>query len=408
MSSYFKLAWRNIWRNRRRTIITVLAVVFAVLLSVLAQSLNRGSHEIMVDNMTRYNTGYLQLQDYRYRDEPSLDNSFAFDETVLERAEKADPRILMALPRIETFMLATNDQSTRGAIVLGIEPEKEHRLNALRDRKTRGRFFEPRQQAAVLGEGLARRLDLGVGDTLALIGQGRFGMSASGLFEIVGLVEHPIREMNDQIVYLPMLTAQELLSAEGYVTALLFLPERARDTDSIATALRAEFDGEELRVYTWPELMPELLSLIRFDMAGAYLMSAILYVVIGFGFFATVLTMTMERLKEFGILLSVGMKRSRLALVVFLETLCISILGVGFGLLAALLANYYLYLNPIQLTGDLADAVMDMGWDAVLPVSFAPELFYHQGIIIFLMAMMVFLYPLIKIARMEILEAARS
>jgi len=408
MWTYIALAWRNIWRNRRRTLITIFAIMFAVVVSIFSQSLNRGSHDIMIDNMVRYNTGYLQLQDYRFDDEPSLDNTFAFDEAVKKRAKNADPRIEMVLPRIETFMLAANDESTRGAMVSGIDLEKEHRFNALRDRKTSGRFFEPGEQAAVLGQGLADRLGLGVGDTVALIGQGRFGMSASDLFEVVGIVAHPIREMNDQAAYLPLETAQSLLSAEGYITALLFALDHARHTESVAESLRDEFQGEALKVFTWPELMPELLDFIRFDMAGAYLMSTILYVVIGFGFFGTVLTMTMERRREFGVLIAIGMKRLRLAFVVFLETLCISIIGVLSGLGAALAVLYYFHLYPITLGGDAAEAIIEMGWDPVLPVSFAPGLFYTQGAIVFFIAMVIFLYPLVKIARMDVLEAARS
>lgn len=408
MRTDITLAWRNIWRNRRRTLITVSAIMFAVVVSVFLQSLNRGSHEIMIDNMVRYNTGYLQLQDFRFEDEPSLDNAFAVDEAMQRRVKDADARIEMVLPRIETFMLAANDDATRGAMAAGIDLEKEHRFNKLKDRKVRGRFFEPGEQAAVLCEGLAGRLELDVGDVLALIGQGRFGMSASALFEIVGIAGHPIGEMNDRLVYLPLAAAQDLLSAEGYITALLIVPRRPRDTDSVALSLRAEFDEEDLRVLTWKQLMPELLDFIRFDMAGAYLMSAILYVVIGFGFFGTVLTMTMERLREFGVLISIGMKRLRLVFIVFLETLCISIVGVLGGLVAALPVLLYFHFNPITLRGDAAEAIIEMGWDPVLPVSFAPGLFYSQAMVVFCLAMLVFLYPLVRITRMNVLEAARS
>lgn len=407
MKTYILLAWRNIWRNRRRTLITISAILFAVVISVFIQSLNRGSHETMIDHMARYNTGYMQMQDERYADEPSLDNAFYYDAELLERAMAADARIEIVLPRLETFMLAANGDAARGALVLGIEAEKEHRLNNLMDRKTGGRFFGKTEEAVVIGEGLAARMGLGVGETLALIGQGRFAMSASGLFTIVGTVEHPVREMNDRIVYMPIETAQYLLSAENHVTALLFAPERVRQTDAVAQSLRSVFAGEGLRVLTWPELMPELLDFIRFDMAGAYLMSSILYVVIGFGFFGTVLTMTLERMREFGVLIAIGMKRIRLAAVVFMETLCISMIGVACGLAAALLVLLYFHANPIVLRGDAAEAIIDMGWDPVLPVSFSPDLFYTQGVVVFFIAMAVFLYPLYKIARMNTLEAVR-
>ena len=410
MLAYLKLAWRNIWRNKRRTLITVSAIVFAVVLAVMMQSLNRGSYEIVIEQNVRFDTGYLQLQDYRYEDEASLDNTFLYDASVRERVLASDNDIAKILPRIQTFMLAANDDATRGAIVYGVDHEKEHAFNGFQDHLTAGRFFSSEEHAAVLTEGMANRLQLSVGDTLVLIGQGRFEMTASGLFEIVGKVQHPIRALNDQAVYLSLPVAQDLLSAEGRISALLMAPERERQTESVAASLREEFDREEdeLAVFTWPELMPELLQLREFDLAPARFMTAVLYIVIGFGFLGTILTSTMERLREFGVLLSVGMKRGRLVSVVFLEMLFMSAIGILVGVAMAWLIICYLHVNPIALTGDAARAVSDMGFEPYIRVSFDADQFYMQALYVFLVAMLVFLFPLIKIFRLNILEAARK
>lgn len=406
MKNFIQLAWRNIWRNKRRTFITVSAIVFAVLAAVLMQSINRGSYEVMIDRMVSFNTGFLQIQDFRYDEESSLDNSFYYDEEIRDMVQNADERIVSIVPRIESFMLAANDFSTRGSIVIGIDPVKEQQFNAIENYITEGSIFDLDDQAAVLGKGLANRLQLSVGDTLALLGQGRFGMSASGLFEISGLMGHPIREMNNSLVYLPMNTAQYLLSAENHITGLMIAPQREGQTESVAASLRQEFGDSELVVFTWPELMPELLELMEMDLAMPRLLTVVLYVVIGFGFFGTILTMTMERLREFGVLLSVGMKRFSLASVVLIETLFISILAVISGLIVTWLILKG--IDPIMLTGEAAQAVIDMGYDPVIPMSFAADQFYKQGIYVFLIALIVFLFPLLKIFRLNILEAARS
>lgn len=405
---YLKLAWRNIWRNHRRTLITTSAIVFAVIASVFMQSMNRGSHEMILANMLRFSTGYIQIQDYRFEGEPSLDNSFPFDADFEKNLYEKHHRIESIVPRIETFMLAANDYSTRGAVIFGIDIEKEHAFNNLKDRLKEGSFFDSNNQGAVLGEGLARRLQLGVGDELVLLGQGRFGMSASGIFAISGIIENPIRDLNNQVVYLPLEEAQYLLSADGHITSLLVNPVSDRHTNSVTSALRAEFENSELIVKPWPELLPELLELFEFDLATPRLLTVILYMVIGFGFFGTILTMTMERLKEFGVLLSVGMRREKLALVVFLETLFISLIGVISGIIIAWLLIFYFHLNPVELTGEAAQAVMDMGFDPILPMSFASDQFYTQGFFVFVIAMIVFMFPLIKILGLNILEAARS
>lgn len=407
---YFTLAWRNLWRNSRRTMITVTSIVFAVLLALFVGSMNRGSHNQMIDNMARFHTGFLQIQDSRYEDEPSLDNALLYDEDFARRVIQSHPGIEFLLPRIETFMLAAGDEQTRGALVLGIDLEGEQRLNRLRDRLAEGRFFAPGDGGAVLTQGLARRLNLSVGDNLVLLGQGRFGMTASGQFPVVGLLQHPLREMDNRTVYLSLPDAQWLLSAEEHITGLLITPEQVRHTQDIATALDAELDGGTFRVQTWRQMMPDLLGVIQFDVAQQHLITGILYMVIGFGLFGTVLMMTLERLREFGVLLSVGMRRGRLASVLFIETLLISLLGVSGGLLISLPILLYFYANPIPLSGDMAQLIeeMGLGLEPVLMFSLDPDIFWLQAAVIFTLAFIICLYPVSKILRLNILQASRS
>lgn len=154
--------------------------------------------------------------------------------------------------------------------------------------------------------------------------------------------------------------------------------------------------------------MPDLLEFIKFDMAGSYVLSVILYVVIGFGFFGTVLTLTLERRREFGVLLSVGLKRRLLSLIIFLETLLVSISGVVIGWILTAGVLFYFVQNPIRLTGDLAQSIMDYGWEPILPVSLDPQMFVSQGVIVFFLAVSISLYPMVNIARLNIMEASRS
>ncbi len=405
---HLKLAWRNIWRNKRRTLITVSSIMFAVVFALFLESLERGAHDLMVENMTRFHTGYMQVQDYRFKDEPSLDNSFHYDGDIEGWMGADMHRVAFAVPRIETFMLAAGEVQVRGAMVMGTDLVGENRLNNLEDRLVEGRFFEPGEGYAVLGEDLAGRLDLAVGDTLVLLGQGRFGMSAAGKFAVAGLVRHPIREMNSQLVYLSLPDAQWLLSAEDHITALLVTPDHPRHTETVAEMLRGGFDNDELRVLTWPDMMPELLEALEFDRVTTRVMMLILYVVIGFGIFGTILTMTLERLREFGILISVGMHRLKLALVVFTETVIISVLGVLAGFVLGLVPILYFHYNPIRLTTDMEAVVQEWGIEPVMPAAIAPDIFLWQGIIIFIITMVISLYPGIRIFTLDILKHARS
>lgn len=382
--------------------------MFAVVFALFIESLERGAHNLMVDNMTDFHTGYLQIQDYRYEDEPSLDNAFQFDSAMQKQILETDENIDFIVPRIETFMLAAGEEQTRGAIALGIQPSAEQQLNSLKDRLTEGRFFESDEGAAVLGEGLANRLNIGIGDSLALLGQGRFGMTASGLYRITGLVNHPINEMNNQVVYISLPDAQWMLSAEDRITHLLINPEHISETELLAEELKSELPNDELRILTWEEMMPELLEALEFDRVQTRFFMLVLYVVIGFGIFGTILTMTLERLREFGILLSVGMKRMKLGAVVFIETFFISILGIlsGFGL--GLIILLYFSYNPIVLKDDVAEIMLEFGLQPIIPVAISPEIFLWQGLIVFLITTVICFYPTLKIANLDILDAART
>lgn len=405
---YLKLAWRNIWRNKRRTLITVSSIMFAVVCALFIESLERGGHNQMINNMTNFHTGHIQIQDERYEEEPSLDNSFEYDNSFNERIHEIDDRIYNVVPRIETFMLAAGEEQSRAAMILGIDPEAEHRLNELKNRIVAGRFFEPGDGTVVLGEGLASRLNIAVGDSLVLLGQGRFGMTASGIYEIGGLFRHPLREFNNQIVYLSIPDAQWLFSMEGMISNILITPDQLKYNNEIAVNLKGALVDENLNILTWDEMIPELIDAIEFDRMSTRVFMGILYVVIGFGIFGTILMMTLERSREFGILLSVGMYRWKLAIIVFIETFFISILGIlsGFGL--GLVVLSYFYFNPIQLTGDMVAMIEEMGFEPTLPMAIAPDIFMWQGSVIFVMSVIICLYPTVKIATMDILDASRS
>jgi putative ABC transport system permease protein len=407
-STHLTLAWRNIWRNRRRTLITAFSIMFAVVFAVFAKSLNEGVYEEMVGNMVRFHTGYLQIQDPLYEEEPSLDNALYFDAALAQEVSQASEYIEYVIPRIETFALAAGQEQSRGTFLLGIEPELEQRLNELGDRIVEGRIFSRGDGTAVLAEGLARRLNLAVGDTVVLLGQGRFGMTAAGAFPIAGLMRHPLREMNDQLVYLSLPDAQWLFSMDDHVTNLLVAPTEMRRTDAAAADLRELLADDGLRVLTWQELSPDLVQTIEFDRVSDSIMFGVLYMIIGFGIFGTVLTMTLERRREFGMLLSIGMRRSRLGMVLLAETLLISSLGVVFGLGVGYALMHYFHANPIHLSGDSAEVIQDMGIDPVMTASLDPGILFSQAVVVFVMAFVICLYPIAKVARLNIIEAARS
>ncbi|WP_372933954.1 ABC transporter permease, partial [Mariniphaga sediminis] len=171
MKTNIKLAWRNLWRNRRRTIIAISSIVFSVLLASWMRSMQEGSYASMIDNVVKFYSGYLQVQDTAYWEERTLENTIEVTPDLKNQIERIEDVTLVS-NRLESFALAANHQHSKPAMVLGIEPEAEDRITAISKKIKDGAFLQTGDKGVVLGKGLADFLSLGVGDTLVMIGQG--------------------------------------------------------------------------------------------------------------------------------------------------------------------------------------------------------------------------------------------
>jgi len=405
MKLLITLAWRNLWRNRRRSFITISSVLFAVLLAIIFYSMEQGSYECMIDSMVKYSTGYIQIQDLLYEDEPSIDNSLLFDEQLLGLIEKLDDKIDFYVPRIQNFALAAAGEQTRVAMVMGIEPAHEARLNDLFNDVVAGDFLESGDEDILVAEGLADILEISVGDTLILLGQGFQGATAAGKFRVKGIANLRIPEMNNNTVYMSLQAAQWFFVADNRLTALIIMPQNPKQTHQLADLLQAEVDDEWYRVLTWDVMLKDLLALMKFDIAGTMVMMGILYIVITFGLFGTILTMMIERQREFAMLFALGMKRAQLAVVCFLESAFITFAGIVGGMAVAIPILLYFFYYPIQLSGNMADAMLDYGFEPVLPFSLDPVVFTSQAQVVMIISILVGLYPVYRVYRLKIMEA---
>jgi ABC-type lipoprotein release transport system permease subunit len=383
-------------------------VLFAVLFSLLMVSVNEGSHEHMIRTMAEFHTGYMQLQDVRFAEEPSVDNAFFADSVWIASLGQALSTSVKLIPRVETFMLASSNTQTRGVMVLGVDFQMEHELSGLKDSRVFGEF-RTEGGFAVIGTGLANRLQVEVGDTLALIGQGRFGLSAAALYPISTILRHPMVEFDKQLVYLSLSDAQYLLSAEDHLTSMLVHPDRLQDLSNTRAEVEEYLKLAQLEsgvtLRTWQEMMPDLNNALLFDKASQFVMAAILYIVIGFGLFGTILMMTLERQAEFGVLLSVGMARTQLAVVLLLETFFISFLGVMAGILTGFPILLYFFLNPVVLSGDMANVMLEMGYEPLLPFALNPQIFLSQALVVFAISVVVGMYPMKRIFSLDARQA---
>jgi len=403
-----KLAWLNIWRNKRRTIITATSVFFAVLLAIIFRSLTDGVYDNMIHNVVSYSSGYLQIHQKGYWDEQSIDNTFEEDQQLYQELLN-NPMVTNIMPRLQTFALASYSDKTKGVLVLGIDPVKEKEVNNLHDKIVDGKYIKSiNDNAVVLGEGLASQLKLKVNDTLVLLGQGYHASSAAAKFRVKGLIKLGAIELNNNVVYMPLQQSQYMYDAENRLTSVSVMLDNTTDLEWQKQTLQESLDPDKYEVMSWKEMMPEMDQFIEADSTGHYIIIGVLYFVISFGLFGTLLMMIFERKHELGILIAIGMKKHLLAVVLLLESIMISLLGCVVGIIGGILFIKWFTLHPIHLTGEMKEVYEDWGIESIIYFSSNEKIFIVQTLIVLMLSILLAFYPGYKVMKLKPVEAINS
>lgn len=402
----FRLAWRNIWRNKRRTFITLASILFAVLFASLMESLQKGAWNNMINNIVTFHMGYIQVHQKGYWDEQTLDYAYPLEPAITKT--QGLKGVEDALPRLESFALASTGSNTMGVMVTGIEPEGENAMTRIQTRLIAGKFLQEKSQGVLIAAGIAENLKLGIGDTLLLIGQGYHGVNAAGKYAVEGIIKYPSPDLNRLLVFLPLGEAQWFYGAEGMITTLVIRPSSPKSISKALNSLQSVFPSDAYEVMDWKALLPDLLEAKKFDSAGNIIVYFILYAIIAFGLFGTILMMLRERQYEFGLLVAIGMKRRQLGAVVFLEVVILGLVGALAGIIASMPLVGYFKVNPIQFSGGYSEMMEKFGFEPIFPAEFSFRIFFVQAVIIFVLTALLALFPFRRIRRLKVVEAMRS
>ena len=401
-----KLAWRNIWRNRGRSIITIAATMFCVIFAVVLRSFQVGVWEHMVDDIVANNFGYLQIHQKGFWGEQSLDLSMDYAALPMDEWTQVEG-VRSVVRRLESFSLVSTELSNRGSLVLGIEPENELPGLQLQDQIVEGQVFAPGSDQVVVSEGLAEFLKVSVGDSLMFLSQGYRGASAYGQFMVSGIAKISNPELNKQLVLMPLQTAQWMYNGMGLLTTAVVDLEPGADHKEVKAQL-LPLMGEELELLEWEELFPELIQTIEADMAGGQIFITILYFIISFVLLGTVIMMVSEREREFGILVSIGMRKTKLALVTVLENLMLTLGGAFVGMAVVKPVQFYFKYNPIDLSGQMKEAIEQFDFEPKLYTTTSFIINLNHGAIVFVIGVLVSIYAVWKIMKLEPVKSMRA
>ncbi len=393
------LAWRNLWRHKRRTFLSATAIAAICALTIFLPSLQLGSYQAMVRAAQGVLEGYLQIQHPEYLDKPATRNSFKPDPEL--KRELAEQGVTL-VERAVGFALLSSDSRSIGVQVLGVEPERESRVSTLPANVIEGRYLNAGDEV-VLGVTLARNLRLSVGDRVTLLGTGRDGSLAVDSLTVVGLFSSGFAALDRQLAQIELNRFDSTFSMLGHRHALILETKRTPDEE----ALRAVAVDYGLMLRNWQALNPGLLHAIQLDISSAVLMYLILILVVSFSMVNAMLMSVLERSREFGMVMALGVRPLQLGRILWLENLMVTLLGLLVGALIGVAATLWYEHQGIHFT-DAEEVFAQYGLSSVIYPALSPLTLLAGPMVIVMVLMLAGLYPVWRIHRMNLLDAMRA
>ena len=410
MPTLITLAWRNVWRNSRRSLLTISAIVFSTIIITLASSFQDGTYEAAESNAIGFMTGEIQIHHTGYNDEPSLTNSINLNETPLHTLTEEFDWIQHETQRLLGFGLISSDSSSAGAMVVGIQPESEQQVSAFSRAPVIGEYLTSQDDHQILiGQTLARNLNVTIGDTIAVLTQGYRSAMGADLYRIKGLIDSGSLDLDRGTLIMRLEDAQDLFAMPGRITHIVLRTEAPYQANEHVAVLRTSLPEAGIEVMGWEELMPELMQTRALDDAGNYVFYTFLLLLIGFEIFNTTTMSVMERIREFGILQSIGMKPYSLSTLVFIE-LSIKVL-TAFVISAILITGLFIALRDviIPLPQEALELYKSFGFmfDGI-KFSTRQSVFVFPFVSVYLVSLFASLYPSLKVFGYSPVSAMRK
>ena len=408
MNIVWRLAWRNLWRHPRRTWLTTGAMVFSNVLLVFMISLQFGMYGLMIENTLQAFTGHMQVQARGYKDESKI-RQVVPEAMPLAASMRRESGVQSVAARGTAFALASSEDRSYGIQIFGVEPQFEPDVSSIPGLTTEGRYLEDIDAAEiVVGSVLARNLRVGLGDELILLGSGRNGSFAAGVVNIVGIFDSGINDFDRGIAEIPLGTFQEMFFMQGTAHQVVINGGDLSQVESLEKRVEQLLPAQQnLVVHDWNALQPGLKQAIQADISSAFFMYAVLVVLVAFSVLNTQLMSVLERTREFGIVMSLGLTPGRLGRLVLLETALMGFLGLILGAVLGGLVTGWFTINGFSYPG-----MQEMAANFNLPSRFHPQVslltLFAGPTVVFLFTLLAALYPALRLHRLQPVEAMRA
>lgn len=399
-----KLAWRNIWRNKRRSLIVLGSIIVGVIAIIFMDAFMVGWMNQMLRNQISLNTAHVQIHKDGFNDNKVTQN-FMPDYNEVDKVLSENPNIADYSRRTITFGLLSSASNSSGVYIYGVDHDKEGSVSLIEASIVEGTYLTGGDREITVGTKLAEKLSVELGDKVVVMVNTPDGSIGSDVFRIVGLFKTPSSEYDKSYIYVNLPNAQRMMEIGDNIYEYAVVLKDYNNANLVRDQIRKGLD-DRYEVYSYVDLLPMLVMQVQ--MMDEYM--GIFYFIIGlamiFGIINVMLMAVFERIHEFGVLMSIGMKNRKLFAMIVTEASVLGIVGTIIGVIIGSLILWPLTNSGINLV-DFASSLDSVGIGSIIYPELVIEKVITTIILIPFMTIVGAIYPAYRAVKLEPVYALR-
>jgi ABC-type lipoprotein release transport system permease subunit len=400
-----KIAWRNIWRNRTRSLVVIGSIIVGVWAILAGTGFMNGFMVSYSADMIEHDISNIQVHN------PSFKNDFDINYYLADATEKASELrssegVLGVTTRMITNGMVSSPQKAGGVQIRGIDLKNEAIVTGIDSMLIEGTYFKDvKRNPVIIGSKMAENLKVKIRSKIVLTFTDGNGDVTAGAFRIVGIVKSSSISINELYAFVRQDDLSRLLGINGEAHEIAVLTEKQFDENSIIKNYKNEYPEDKIE--SWREIAPELEFMQEMYGNMLYILMGIIMFALVFGIVNTMLMAVLERTKELGILMAVGMNKIRVYFMIVIETIFLALIGAPIGLVVGAL-NISLYREKGVDLSNYSEGLEAFGYSSILYPYLEISVYSIVTAAVFITAILASLYPAYKAIKLKPVEAIHS
>lgn len=401
-----RISWRNIWRNKGRSLVIIAAIALGLWGGIFSMAFMNGMTQQQIYSAIHTETGHIQINAKGFLLNYDILHLIPNADSIEGVIEKND-EVAAVSPRIQMTAMASTAGTSTGVMINAVDVKKQKAVSDLYQSVVRGTYFgDEKTNSIVIGQQLADKLHVNVHSRIVMTLQTVEGDITYAAFTVVGIFRTHNSDFDKQQVFVQKKDLQQLINFPPHAASLItILLKKTEDTKKLKEKLESEFPS--LQVQGWEKLSPMIQVMSSTVDQMALIFVGIILIALAFGIINTMLMAVLDRTREIGMLLCIGMKPSKVFRMVMLETVFMSLTGAACGLLLSIGTIKYFHHSGIDLS-KLGEGANALGYSTMVYPTLGLGFYVELVILVIVIAMIAGLFPALRAIRMNPAEAVRG